>query len=63
MKIIIGAGRTFFDGWISTQEYELDLLNRADFERLFAAEKPTAFLAVSPQRIVMIFLQTAVISE
>ena len=45
MKIIIGAGRTFFDGWVSTQENELDLLNRADFERLFAVEKPTAFLA------------------
>ena len=45
MKIIIGAGKTSFDGWVSTQESELNLLNRADFERLFANEKPSAFLA------------------
>lgn len=45
MKVIIGAGKTAQDGWISTQENELDLLNRADFERMFAAEKPSAFLA------------------
>ena len=45
MKIVIGAGNTKFDGWISTQETELDLLNREDFERMFSEEKPTAFLA------------------
>lgn len=45
MKVIIGAGRTQFNGWVSTQEDELNLLNRADFERLFSAEKPMAFLA------------------
>lgn len=45
MKIIIGAGDTTYDGWISTQENELNLCNRKDFERLFLAEKPTAFLA------------------
>lgn len=45
MKVVIGAGKTAFDGWISTQEDELDLLNRADFERLFGEEKPAAFLA------------------
>ena len=45
MKIIIGAGITTFDGWTSTQETELNLLNRADFERMFKTEKPTAFLA------------------
>lgn len=45
MKIVIGAGKTKYDGWISTQETELDLLNRADFENLFSKEKPTAFLA------------------
>lgn len=45
MKIVIGAGATSFDGWISTQEEELNLLNRADFERLFSAERPSAFLA------------------
>lgn len=45
MRIVIGAGKTHFDGWISTQENELNLLNRADFERLFAHEKAAAFLA------------------
>lgn len=45
MRVIIGAGKTAFDGWVSTQESELDLLNRDDFERLFSKEKPTAFLA------------------
>ena len=45
MKVIIGAGKTAYEGWISTQENELDLLNRADFERMFAEEKPSAFLA------------------
>lgn len=45
MKIIIGAGATSYDGWISTQEADLNLLNRADFERMFRDKKPTAFLA------------------
>lgn len=45
MKVIIGAGKTQFSGWVSTQEDELNLLDRADFDRLFSAEKPTAFLA------------------
>ena len=45
MKIILGAGNTAYDGWISTQEHELNLLNAEDFERMFAPEEPTAFLA------------------
>lgn len=45
MRIVIGAGKTSYDGWISTQENELNLLNKADFERMFSAERPTAFLA------------------
>lgn len=45
MKIVIGAGKTRFDGWTSTQETELNLLCRADFERMFAKEKAAAFLA------------------
>ncbi len=45
MRVVIGAGKTAYDGWIATQETELNLLNTGDFERLFAAEKPTAFLA------------------
>ena len=45
MKIIIGAGKTSSDGWISTQETELNLLDRTTFERMFHSEKPAAFLA------------------
>lgn len=45
MKIIIGAGKTAYDGWISTQQTELNLLNPSDFQRMFSEEKPTVFLA------------------
>ena len=45
MKVIIGAGATSCEGWVSTQEEELDLLDRRDFERMFSREKPVAFLA------------------
>lgn len=45
MKVVLGAGRTQFDGWISTQESDLNLLNRADFEKMFGEQRPTAFLA------------------
>lgn len=45
MKIIIGAGATSYDGWISTQESDLNLLDKRDFERMFSVEKPTSFLA------------------
>ncbi len=45
MKVIIGAGNTRFDGWVSTQENELNLLERKTFESMFKDEKPTVFLA------------------
>lgn len=45
MKVIIGAGKTAYDGWVSTQEDELNLLDCRDYKRLFSKEKPTAFLA------------------
>jgi len=45
MRIILGAGNTCYDGWIATQQEQLNLLNRADFERMFGEEKPSAFLA------------------
>ena len=45
MKIIIGAGKTQLNGWVSTQETELNLLCVDDFKRMFSDEKPTAFLA------------------
>ncbi len=45
MKIIIGAGNTRQDGWISTQEAQLNILCRSDFEKLLGEEKAEAFLA------------------
>jgi len=45
MKIIIGAGRTAFDGWISTQQEQLDLLNPASFARFLDGELADAMLA------------------
>ena len=45
MRIIVGAGKTSYPGWVSTQEDELNLLNREDFSRLFSNEKPSAMLA------------------
>ncbi len=45
MKIIIGAGKTRQDGWISTQKDELNVLCRSDFEKILAGEKADAFLA------------------
>lgn len=45
MKVILGAGKTSYDGWISTQEDELNLLNHSDFEKMFHDEKADAFLA------------------
>lgn len=45
MKIIIGAGNTSYDGWISTQERELNLLNKKDFKKQFKEESIDAMLA------------------
>ena len=45
MRVIIGAGKTAFEGWVSTQESELNLLQEEDFRRLFAQERPAAMLA------------------
>ena len=45
MRVIIGAGKTTLDGWVSTQESELNLLKRTDFEKMFSAERPQALLA------------------
>lgn len=45
MKIVIGAGRTAFEGWVSTQEDELNLLCRADFDRILQGGRAEAFLA------------------
>ncbi|MEN6340373.1 MAG: hypothetical protein ABFD03_09635 [Clostridiaceae bacterium] len=45
MKIIIGSGKTTIDGWISTQETELNVLCRSDFERISQHGKISAMLA------------------
>lgn len=45
IKIIIGAGNTSYTGWVSTQENELYLLNRAGFEKQFKEESVDAMLA------------------
>lgn len=45
-KIIIGAGNTYYAGWIATQENELNLLNVEDYYKLFESEESVdAFLA------------------
>ncbi|MGL5755521.1 MAG: class I SAM-dependent methyltransferase [Paraclostridium sp.] len=45
MKIILGAGATNYSGWVSTQENELNLLNRNDFEKNFEENTIDAMLA------------------
>lgn len=45
IKIIIGAGNTEFDDWESTQESELNVLNRTHFENRFEKESIDAMLA------------------
>ncbi len=45
MKIIIGAGKTAQDGFLSTQESELSLLNRENFSRILGENKAECFLA------------------
>ncbi len=45
MKIIIGAGNTYFDGWQSTQIDEFNIINSEDFEKKLKGSKADAFLA------------------
>ena len=45
MKIVLGAGTTQFDGWISTQQDQLDLLKPETFEAFFQDEQAEAMLA------------------
>ena len=45
MKIILGAGKTVLEGWISTQEEDLNLLDRHDFEKQFQENSIEAMLA------------------
>ena len=45
MRIILGAGQTQYEGWIATQESELNLLSDDDWNRIFELESVDAFLA------------------
>lgn len=45
-RVIIGAGNTSYEGWLATQEEELNLLNIEDYYKLFGEEESVdAFLA------------------
>lgn len=44
-RIVIGAGRTRFRGWTSTQEDALNVLHRSDFEKQFDENSLDAILA------------------
>lgn len=45
MRIIIGAGKKKYDGWISTQEEELNLLSLDQWEKITESEEIEAMLA------------------
>jgi len=45
MKIIIGAGETSYDGWISTQEKDLNLLSTFDWDKISPLVSIDAMLA------------------
>lgn len=45
MKLILGAGRTVYPGWVSTQQEELDVLRREDFMKYSGEEGVDALLA------------------
>lgn len=45
MKVIIGAEQTKYDGWIATQESELNLLSISDGDKLFSIESIDAMIA------------------
>ena len=44
MRVIIGAGEQRWDGWIPTQQAELDMLNPASFAAYFGTARADAFL-------------------
>lgn len=45
MKIIIGAGNTNYEGWIATQEEQLNLLSASDWDKMFPKDSVDAMLA------------------
>jgi predicted SAM-dependent methyltransferase len=44
MNVIIGAGEQRYDGWIATQQSDLDLLDPASFARFFGNTRAQRFL-------------------
>ena len=44
MKVALGAGTQRWDGWIPTQQEELDLLKPATFAHFFGEARADAFL-------------------
>jgi predicted SAM-dependent methyltransferase len=38
LKVLIGSGGTFFDGWITTDKHILDITNPRDWQQLFKPE-------------------------
>jgi len=45
MKVVLGAGNTSYEGWISKEKSELDLLSSTDWNKLFELESIDAMLA------------------
>lgn len=45
MKIVIGAGKTKYNGWYHTQESELNLLDKDTFTKLIPLKNAQCFLA------------------
>ncbi len=45
MKVILGAGNTSQEGWLSTDRDTLDVLDEYSFSRMFPPESVDAFLA------------------
>lgn len=45
MRVILGAGQTNYEGWITTQEGDLNLLSISDWDKLFSIESVDAMLA------------------
>lgn len=45
LRIVIGAGKTSFSGWFSTDKYFLDVTKKEDFERLLKKKRIDNILA------------------
>lgn len=45
LRVIIGAGKQNYDGWMPTQRSQLDLLKPSDWKKLFGEQKLAAILS------------------